>query len=53
MALHNEISGSELMIWEDFAHALSPKHFERLAGTIDVFIKNNPKQQGTKKGALL
>lgn len=42
-ALHKQIKGSELEVWEDFAHALSPKHFERLASAIDTFIKNNPK----------
>lgn len=41
--LHKKIKDSELLVIEDFGHAISPQHFDRLLETIHRFIKNNDK----------
>lgn len=37
--LAQQIQHSNLQIWDDFAHAISPQHFDRLVNTIDHFIQ--------------
>lgn len=38
-AMHTAIKNSELILMDDFAHALSPRMFDRLVNEIDTFIK--------------
>ncbi|MBA4749026.1 MAG: alpha/beta hydrolase [Alphaproteobacteria bacterium] len=40
--LHNKIKGSELIVWDDFGYALSPRHFKRMIEAIDLFIQTRP-----------
>ena len=37
--LEKRIQNSELLIWDDLGHAISPRHFSRLAEAIDSFIR--------------
>ncbi len=39
--LHVKIKKSKLVVWNDFAHAISPQHFDRIINQIDSFIKEN------------
>lgn len=40
--LAKRIPQSKLVVWEDFAHAISPRNIDRLVDTIDEFIKSQP-----------
>lgn len=40
-ALKAQIKNSELVIWEDFGHALCPQNFDRIIHKIDEFIKGS------------
>jgi len=46
-ALKKRIKGSELLIWDDFGHAISPRHFTRLITAIDSFLRG--KRRKAKK----
>lgn len=37
--LNSKIKSSNLIIWDDFAHAISPKNFTQIINAIDDFIK--------------
>jgi len=39
--LNSKIKSSNLIIWDDFAHAISPKNFTQIINAIDDFIKRN------------
>ena len=39
--LHKRIPGSELQLWDDFAHALSPRNNSRLIEAIATFLKKH------------
>ena len=38
--LKDRIAKSELVILDDFGHALMPRHFDKVADLIDKFIKD-------------
>ena len=40
-SLKDQIKNSELIVWEDFSHAISPQNFDRIIEEIDKFIKKN------------
>ncbi|MBS0185417.1 MAG: alpha/beta hydrolase [Proteobacteria bacterium] len=44
-ALKNRIKDSKLLIWDDFGHAISPRHFTRLITAIDSFIKKGREEK--------
>ncbi|MBS0185007.1 MAG: alpha/beta hydrolase [Proteobacteria bacterium] len=39
--LNSQIKNSTLLIWDDFAHAISPQNFDRIIEEIDRFIKSH------------
>lgn len=39
-AMHKAIKNSKLLLWDNFAHAISPQNFTRLVDAIDEFIKS-------------
>lgn len=43
-ALHSRIKNSKLIVWEDFAHAVSPQNYDRLIEVVDQFLKKNVKR---------
>ncbi len=38
--LNKKIAGSKLVVWDNFAHAISPRNFDRLIVETDNFLKN-------------
>ncbi len=38
--LNQKIAGSKLVIWDNFAHAISPRNFDQLVDEMDNFFKN-------------
>jgi pimeloyl-ACP methyl ester carboxylesterase len=37
--MNKKIKGSQLIVWDNFAHAVSPQNFDRIINTIDEFLK--------------
>lgn len=40
MDLHQRIKGSKLLLWDDFAHAISPRNFNIIIEAIDEFVRS-------------
>ncbi len=38
--LNQKIAGSKLVVWDNFAHAISPRNFDRLIDEMDKFFKS-------------
>ena len=50
--LAQRIKNSKLIIWEDFAHALSPQHFDLIVETLDEFFKKIINEKPLKKTTM-